>query len=254
MERNKNIIIPQCNNCAQPVDMYSWPMLSVVIPTLNAGRTLARTLQALIPAAMGGLIKEVVIADCGSDDETLAVADAAGAKVVAAERGRGPQLAAGAAAARADWFLFLHADTVLEEGWEAEVAAFITTAAASGDIERAACFRYALDDRRLRARALEAIVTARCALLALPYGDQGLLISRRLYARVGGFGPMPLMEDVDMIRRIGRARLAVLDHAAVTSAERYRRDGFFRRVLRNCACLALYYLKVPPRVILRFYG
>jgi rSAM/selenodomain-associated transferase 2 len=225
-------------------------MLSVVIPTLNGGRTLDRTLAALVPGAVDGLVKEVVVADGGSTDETLAIADAAGCRTVAAERGRGTQLAAGAAAARADWLLFLHADTVLDEGWEAEVAAFI----ASGDVERAATFRYALDDTRLRARVLETIVALRCAAIALPYGDQGLIISRRLYRAIGGFGAMPLMEDVDIVRRIGRRRLTVLRHAAVTSAERYRREGFARRTLRNLACVTMFYLHVPPKVILRFYG
>lgn len=234
--------------------MYSAGMLSVVIPTLNGGRTLARTLSALIPGAVAGLVKEVIVADGGSTDETLAIADSAGCKVVAAERGRGTQLAAGAAAARGDWLLFLHADTVLDEGWEAEVAAFISRAAMSGDVERAATFRFALDDPRYRARLLETIVALRCAAIALPYGDQGLIISRRLYARIGGFGAMPLMEDVDIVRRIGRRRLTVLRHAAVTSAERYRRDGFARRALRNLACVTMFYLHVPPKVILRFYG
>ena len=229
--------------------MYSAGMLSVVIPTLNGGRTLARTLAALVPGAVDGLVKEVVVADGGSTDDTLAIAEAAGCRTIAAERGRGTQLAAGAAAACGDWLLFLHADTVLDEGWESEVAAFM-----SGDVERAATFRYALDDTRLRARVLETVVALRCAAIALPYGDQGLIISRRFYARIGGFGAMPLMEDVDIVRRIGRGRLTVLRHAAVTSAERYRREGFARRALRNLACVTMFYLHVPPKVILRFYG
>lgn len=229
--------------------MYSAAMLSVVIPTLNGGRTLASTLAALIPGAVDGVVKEVIVADCGSTDETLAIADAVGCTVVTAERGRGTQLAAGADAARADWILFLHADTVLDDGWQDEAAAFM-----AGDTDRAASFRYALDDPRFRARMLEAIVALRCAVMALPYGDQGLLISRRLYRRIGGFGAMPLMEDVDIVRRIGRKRLTVLHHAAVTSAERYHRDGFLRRTLRNLGCLTMFYLRVPPKVILRFYG
>ena len=94
----------------------------------------------------------------------------------------------------------------------------------------------------------------RCRLLALPYGDQGLLIPRGLYEALGGFRPLPLMEDVDLVRRIGRRRLALLPVAAVTSAARYRRAGYGPRVLRNLACLSLYGLGVPPRVIARLYG
>lgn len=229
-------------------------MLSIVIPTLNAGRTLPQTLNALVPGAIDGLVKEVIISDAGSNDITVKVADASGATIVTGQRGRGVQLAAGADAARADWLLFLHADTVLEEGWEDEVAAFIVRASGGGDLECAACFRFALDDRGLRAWLLEFFVAARCALFALPYGDQGLLISRRFYDRLGGFAEMPLMEDVHIIRRIGRSRLSILRHAAVTSAERYRREGFFKRGLRNLTCLAMYFVGVPPRIITRLYG
>jgi RNA:NAD 2'-phosphotransferase (TPT1/KptA family) len=79
-------------------------------------------------------------------------------------------------------------------------------------------------------------------------------MSRRLYDRLGGFRDVPLMEDVDMVRRLGRARIAVLRSKAVTSAVRYRRDGYARRIGRNLSCLALYYLRVPPRIIARIYG
>jgi hypothetical protein len=88
----------------------------------------------------------------------------------------------------------------------------------------------------------------------LPYGDQGLLISRGLYGRLGGFRPLPLMEDVDLVRRIGWRRLRPLPGAAETSAIRYRRDGYVLRPLRNLCCLTLYFLGVPPRAIEKIYG
>ncbi|MGI9416114.1 MAG: TIGR04283 family arsenosugar biosynthesis glycosyltransferase [Hyphomicrobiales bacterium] len=229
-------------------------MLSVVIPTLNAGRSLATCLSALVPGSVAGLIKDVVIVDGGSDDETTMIADATGAEVVHSRKGRGHQLAQGATAARADWLLFLHADTVLETGWEREVRDFMDQAAEQGDIKRAASFRFKLNTRGPKARLLERLVAMRCAVLALPFGDQGLLISRRLYDEIGGYAELPLMEDVDIIGRIGRRRLTVLRHVALTSAERYARDGFVLRSLRNFACLTLYYLRVPPRVLLRIYN
>lgn len=101
---------------------------------------------------------------------------------------------------------------------------------------------------------MERLVALRCVLFALPYGDQGLVMPRSLYERLGGFRQMPLMEDVDLVRRIGRSRLAMLRAGAVTSAERYREQGYLRRSLRNLGCLALYFFKVPPRVISRLYG
>ena len=100
-------------------------MISVVIPTLDAEAGLTATLSALVPATVQGLVREVVIADGGSEDGTSEIADIAGAEFVVSEKGRGTQLAAGADHARSDWLLFLHADTVLQSGWEREAATFM---------------------------------------------------------------------------------------------------------------------------------
>jgi len=222
--------------------------ISVVIPTLNAAATLPDTLAALCSSAMLG---EVIVADGGSSDETAARAVAAGARVVVGPRGRGGQLAAGAAAASGNWLLFLHADCRLEPGWERAVDAFLRAPAAEA---RAGYFDLALDDPAPAARRLERLVTWRSRFLALPYGDQGLLIARRLYDAVGGFAPLPLMEDVDLVRRLGRRRLVRIGARCVASARRYRRDGFVRRPLRNLLCLLLYFIGVPPARIVRLYG
>lgn len=224
--------------------------LTVVIPTYNSESELPALLSLFVPAAVSGLVRQVVVTDGGSIDRTSEIAEAAGADLVAGEKGRGPQLRRGAEAATSPWLLFLHADTLPAAGWEAEVGAYID----GGNEGSAAAFRFGLDDRRLAARGLELAVALRSRLLALPYGDQGLLISRRLYDEVGGFRPIPIMEDVDMVRRIGRTRLALLRHEAVTSAARYRRDGYLRRALRNASCLGLWLANVPPDRIARLYG
>ena len=119
---------------------------------------------------------------------------------------------------------------------------------------RAAVFRFALDEYSPQARRLENLVAWRVRALALPYGDQGLLLHTDFYHALGGFQPLPLMEDVDLVRRIGRHRLVVLHSAARTSAQRWRREGWMRRSLRNLGCLSLYYLGVPPSFIKRLYG
>ena len=224
-------------------------MLSVVIPTLNAARTLSATVASLAPGR--DLIGEILVVDGGSTDGTRAVAEGLGARVVEAARGRGTQLAAGAGVASGDWLLFLHADTALGLGWAAEAAAFM---AADPEGSRAAAFRFALDDAAPAARRLERLVALRCRWLGLAYGDQGLLIGRRLYNALGGFRPIPLMEDIDLIRRVGRRRLVLLTTPAVTSAARYRRGGYLPRSLRNLGCLALYFLGVPPTRLVRLYG
>jgi rSAM/selenodomain-associated transferase 2 len=213
-------------------------MLSVVIPALNAAATLPATLASVAGA------DEVVVVDGGSSDATPEVARTHGAKVMSAPRGRGSQLAAGVAAASGDWLLLLHADTRLEQQPPA------TQQLAK---DHAGYFRFMLDSRDPRARRLERQVAWRCRVLALPYGDQGLLIHRDLLQSVGGVRPLPLMEDVDLVRRLGRRRLIALDAAAVTSAEKWQRQGWHRRSLRNLMCLTLYFVGVPPRLIVRLY-
>lgn len=228
--------------------------LDVVIPTLNAAPTLQRTLVALGDAAPGSsdLGLHITVSDGGSRDETVALARQAGAAVViSAVAGRGPQLAAGAEAGRAAWLLFLHADTVLGPGWTAVVRSFTARKANAG---KAGYFRLRFDTADHRARRVERLATLRCRLLGLPYGDQGLLISRALYDYLGGFKPLPLMEDVDLVRRIGAKNLVPLDAEALTSPARYERDGWTRRPLRNLGCLALYFLGVPVPALQRLYG
>ena len=193
--------------------------------------------------------------DGGSTDETCAIADAAGTRLIRTKLGRGTQLRAGAAAARGDWLLFLHADTVLEPGWAEEAEAFMERVAKGRRAPAAAAFRFALDDDGMMPRMLESLVALRCFLLALPYGDQGLLIPRRLYGELGGFRPIPLMEDVDLVRRLKRRQLVMLQSRAVTSGIALSRAKAMSRArLRNLCCMLLYFLRVPTRVLARLYG
>lgn len=228
-------------------------MITVVIPTLNAETGLAATLSALVPAAVEGLVREVIVVDGGSVDATLRIADGCGARIVKTAAGRGQQLAAGAEAARMPWLLFLHADTVPEPGWEAEASKLMERQDLGQMPTGAGVFRFALDDIGLWPRLIEFGVAMRCHLLRLPYGDQGLLVSKTLYREVGGYRSLPLMEDVDLVRRLGRGRIMLMRSRAITSAVRYRRDGYLRRSLRNLSCLLLFYLHVPAGIVARLY-
>lgn len=216
--------------------------MTAVVPTLNAA--------AVLPAALAALGEgvRVVVSDGGSADGTPEAARAAGAVVVEGPRGRGTQIAAGIAAVRSPWLLLLHADTRLAPGWAAAAAAHMR--AAPG---RAGYFRFTLDSADPRARRLERAVAWRCRVLALPYGDQGLLVARGVLEDVGGMRALPLMEDVDLVGRLGRHRLAALPADAVTSAARWERDGWRRRSARNLMCLALWRAGVPPSWIARAY-
>lgn len=226
-------------------------MLSVIIPTRNAEQGLSTCLDSVRPAQQDGLIKEVIVVDAGSVDASVAVAERHGCITLSSPAGRARQMHAGANRAGAPWLLFLHADVVLESGWEKEVREFIRHQGANAHI--AAAFRFALQHTSKKARILERIVSLRCKWLALPYGDQGLLISMDFYRSLDGFTILPLMEDVELMRRIGRKRLALLRSRACSDATRYRSDGFFARTTRNAILTSLFLLGVSADRLATFY-
>lgn len=212
-------------------------MISVVIPALNA----ATSLPACLAALRSTLVSEVLVVDGGSTDGTRHVAEAAAATVLGPlPPSRGGQLAAGCAATEGEWLLALHADTRFQPGWAEAARRHM-----AGHPDKAGWFRFALDDPRPVARVWEAGVALRSGL-GLPYGDQGLLIPRPLYEAVGGYRELPLMEDLDLVRRIGRGRLRGIEARAVTSAARYRRDGYLRRSARNWRLVARWLNGVDP--------
>jgi rSAM/selenodomain-associated transferase 2 len=220
--------------------------VSALIPTLNAAASLPATLSAL-----RGHVAEIIIADGGSADGTPQLAKTLGARVITGNRGRGVQLRAAADAATQPWLLAMHADTRPGPGWQGPAAGFI---AQPENTTRAAHFRFALDHPAPQARRLEAMVAWRCRWLGLPYGDQGLLIARDFYRALGGYEPVPLMEDVALIRHIGRKRLRALPVDFITSAEKWQRDGWYGRSARNLFCLSLWFAGVAPDRIARLYA
>ena len=216
-------------------------MISVVIPTSNSERLLPRCFDSLITAAVRGVVREVIVSDCGSTDATLAIADAAGAHIVNAKKGRSTQLAQGAVTAKSDWLLFLHPETALEPGWEVEAESFIDQAVM--EWPRAAVFRFALEDFSGEARRSEAKAALRTALFALPLGDQGLLISKHLYQKIGGYRALADMEDADIVRRIGRRRLVSLRSRAINVSPPAK------TAWRGFTLTLLHALRVPSRVV-----
>ena len=226
-------------------------MISVIIPTLNAAPHLPRTLQALVAGMTGGVVKEVIVVDGGSEDETLAIADAAGCTIFKAERGRAKQLRAGADVAKGKWLLLLDADTVLATGWVDETERFIN---APQSRKKAAVYKLAFDDASVEARRVVFWARLRARVMKLPYGDQGLLISRLFYDAIGGYPDIPLMEDVEIMRRIGPKHLVLLEAQAVTSADKYRRDGHDKRTWRNLSLMARYLLGADPVELAKAYN
>jgi glycosyltransferase involved in cell wall biosynthesis len=216
-------------------------MISVVILTLNDERILVPTLAALVPAVVDGLVQEAILADGGSTDDTRIIADAAGAQLIDAPRGRASQLRAGAAIAKGEWLLFLPAGTALEPGWAEEAKSFIERVESGRRRRGAGFFRFALDEDGFGPRLFERLVRLRGLLLARPHRDQGLLIARKHYERLGP-------------RVLKRSEIVMLKSQGLASAERYRRDGHFSGGLRKPGLALLHFLRAPARALSRRYG
>lgn len=223
-------------------------MLSIIVPALEAEQTLQGTLETCVQAPAP---RDIIVADGNSLDDTRDIALSYGARVVNSAPGRGTQLAAGAKAATGDWLLFLHADTRLGDGWQEKVSAFISE---PKNARKAAVFSLRFDDPAPGARRIETLANWRTRALGLPYGDQGLLISRTYYLDLNGYHTLPIMEDVNFICRIGKENLVVLEADAITASDRYQRGGYWMRPLRNLLLLGLYFLGVPPRLLAKAYS
>ena len=212
--------------------------LQILIPTYEAEATLNRLLEQLIGKLNVDPCR-ILIIDGGSTDGTLAIAENHAVPVLASTRGRGTQLRNGAEASERDWLLFLHADSRLEaEDWQAT-----QDYCRPCNRGKAAYARLRFDAQGWKPRLWETGVALRCHLFALPYGDQGLLIHRSLYENVGGYAPLMQMEDVDIVRRLGRARLHALSATITTSVVKYQRNGWMQQSLRHANLLANYFFK-----------
>lgn len=220
--------------------------ISVVIPTLNAAPHMQASLEMLMEGLAAGLIRELIVTDGGSTDHTLLIADEAGAEIITGPASRGGQLRRGCRAAKGNWLLILHADTVLEEGWSKVVGEHIRQFS-----ERPAHFKLAFSARGLRPAVVAGWANLRSAILGLPYGDQGLLVPAGLYTAKGGYPDQPLMEDVEIARRLPDMR--TLPAYALTSAERYQRDGWLRRGTRNLWTLTRYAMGTDPEKLAASY-
>jgi hypothetical protein len=182
-------------------------MLSVIIPTEGAEHPAVATLAALIPGVAAGVVREVLLVDRGGNGVIERVADVAGCRYLACEGPRAAALAAGARQARSPWLMFLHAGAVLDQGWIDETMQFIQRVSDS-DRPRAGVFRYArspYSERRWR-DGLKVITQ----MIAGPFADQGLLIARDHYERLGGHAPDTARSEARLLRRLGRSSLTQL--------------------------------------------
>jgi len=183
-------------------------MLSVIIATRDSERPLVRTLAALVPGATSGLVTEVIVADAGSRDDTPAVADIAGCKLLAAGEPLGRRLQTAANVARAPWLLFLQPGVVLDTPWTGEMRSFVERPVRD---MQAAVFRRA---QPAQSALREAMSLLAGAIGRRPRPEQGLVISADFYRRTGGHSAQASDPESDLLRRIGRRRLARLSTRA----------------------------------------
>jgi len=213
--------------------------VSVIIPVFRDANALARTL-----ASCDLRDADVIVAATEEDRVPLARlrTERPDVRWIDAPRGRARQMNAGAAVANGEWLLFLHADTRLPENWRDAIAA----ADADSGVGLG-CFRFALDSASPFARAIEVGVRVRVALFSLPYGDQALFVRRDRFEHAGGYADLPIMEDVDLVRRLcSRGRLYCAPNPAVTSARKWERDGWVRSTAMHLRLITLYFLGVTP--------
>ena len=221
--------------------------ISIVIPTLDVADRIGPCLGALAEGLHEGLIHELILSDGGSIDQISEVADAVGARLITAPRGRGAQLSAGAGEARGPWLLLLHADSELQEGWTGAVRHHLRQ-----HPERAGYFRLRFSARGPMAHLTSGWANMRARWLGLPFGDQGLLVPSAMLQEVGGVPDLPLMEDVALARRL-RGRLRRLDAEIVTSAERYQKNGWLRQGVGNLWRQVRFLCGARPERLLKGY-
>jgi len=226
-------------------DRTSTQFISVIIPTLNEEGNILQTLERVGDIPDG----EVIVVDGGSRDGTVEMAEEWGARVVRSEPGRGRQMDRGASEADGDILLFLHADTLLPEDYHT-----LLREAMSAPLTVGGAFTWKVDSPGPFLRWIERTVDWRTRLFRLPFGDQAIFVKASLFRELDGYASIPLMEDVDMVRRLRKyGDIVCLDAPVTTSARRYERFGPVRTTLRNKVIFFGYYLGIRPDRLARWY-
>jgi len=200
--------------------------ISIIIPTINEANNLPLLLSDLSSIQKEG---EIIIVDCGSEDKTVDIANIYGAKVYKSEeRNRGLQLNIGAKNSKGDWLIFLHADTRLTHDWFKKINSFL-----KGNKDSIYYFEFKINHKKIIYRVLEILVNIRSKFFKQPYGDQGLIIHKSTYERNNGFRKIPLMEDVDFLRRLKKKDLKQLNLPILISSRKWERTNIFLQAIKN---------------------
>ncbi len=201
--------------------------ISIIIPTINEANNLPLLLSDLSGIQKEG---EIIIVDCGSEDKTIDIANIYGAKVfISKERNRGLQLNIGAENSKGEWLIFLHADTRLTHDCFKKINSFL-----KGNKNNIYYFEFKINHKKIIYRVLEILVNFRSKFFKQPYGDQGLIIHRTTYFKNNGFRKIPLMEDVDFLRRLNKKKdLIQLNLPIFISSRKWERTNIFHQAIKN---------------------
>jgi rSAM/selenodomain-associated transferase 2 len=222
--------------------------ISVIIPTLNEAANIDRTL-ASIPISP---LVEVIIVDGGSIDRTVEIAQTKSLKVLTATGGRAVQMNAGAKVATGEILLFLHADTILPPDFVRLVRSALLPVAAKMPV--AGAFALRIDAPQWRLRLVEWGANWRSRYWQMPYGDQAIFLSAKTFDRVGGFPELPIMEDFQLMRQLGKlGRIEIVSTPVVTSARRWLKRGILQTTALNQMIILAYFAGVSPTQLSRWY-
>ena len=212
--------------------------ISIVIPTLNSQNTIRETLVSLFEGFEAGMVRELIVVDGGSSDKTKEIVLACGGKFIASRASRGSQLSTGVNLAKGDFIFILHSDSVLEVDWSKNIKKYF-------NLEAGYYCRLSFDIKHPLALMTSTFANARSKIFNLPYGDQGLLISRKLLMENGGYSSIPIMEDVELALRL-KGKLYCIPIVITTSSRKYREQGWFRQGRKNIFRLLRFLLGVDP--------
>jgi rSAM/selenodomain-associated transferase 2 len=225
------------------------PSVSIIIPVFHEAAVINRTLAGLRRQNFAGSL-DIVVVDASPQGDTISAIQDKGVIKALGKKGRGAQMNRGAGLARGEVLVFLHADTVLGKGALAKAASVCAVPDIAGG-----AFDLKIDSLSAVYRIIERAASLRSRITRIPYGDQAIFLKAEIFRRIGGFNDIPIMEDVDLMRRVKRsgARIEILSLPVSTSARRWQREGALFCTLRNWSLISLYLLGADPRRLARFY-